>query len=162
MGTMDHTDRVKRGIVFWASLGVAVFLVAGSSGPTPTRLSVVANPATLHRAAPPAPTPARRPPRAWGAVSGPAPADPLAPTASSAPPPGLHEVFTAGRQPLASLLLVAGGVFTMTAALARYWDARRAPLSRLEPLAIAAVTSTQDGEVSRRAAVASAVVASSL
>uniref|UniRef100_A0A7S4CSV4 Inosine triphosphate pyrophosphatase n=1 Tax=Eutreptiella gymnastica TaxID=73025 RepID=A0A7S4CSV4_9EUGL len=34
----------------------------------------------------------------------------------------------------------------MTAALARYWDARRAPLSRLEPLAIAAVTSTQDGE----------------
>ena len=160
--TMDQTGPVKSGIVLGAVLGVTVFLVAGgASAPTPSQMSVVTAP-TLQRVAQHMTTAPRPPPQKWGAVAPATPADLDFATASAVPRVDIPEAPAAGPRLLAPLLLVAGGVAMMAAGVLRFWGTRRAPQSQLEPLAMAAVTGAPDGEVSRRAALAGAVLASGL
>eukprot|EP00670_Eutreptiella_braarudii_P003900 CAMPEP_0174302568 /NCGR_PEP_ID=MMETSP0809-20121228/59697_1 /TAXON_ID=73025 ORGANISM="Eutreptiella gymnastica-like, Strain CCMP1594" /NCGR_SAMPLE_ID=MMETSP0809 /ASSEMBLY_ACC=CAM_ASM_000658 /LENGTH=406 /DNA_ID=CAMNT_0015408485 /DNA_START=31 /DNA_END=1251 /DNA_ORIENTATION=- len=159
---MDQTGPVKSGIVLGAVLGVTVFLVAGgASAPTPSQMSVVTAP-TLQRVAQHMTTAPRPPPQKWGAVAPATPADLDFATASAVPRVDIPEAPAAGPRLLAPLLLVAGGVAMMAAGVLRFWGTRRAPQSQLEPLAMAAVTGAPDGEVSRRAALAGAVLASGL
>ena len=161
---MDRSDHMKYGIAVGAVLGVALFLVGPApSAPMPTSFHVAAPPtlqqvvgqASMHSA------PARSL-RSRGTEYAVDYAHPSSVTTYSVPQSEGSEAHALGNALMAPLLLVASGMLFIAAGLLRLCGKNHTPLCHVEPLSMAAVTSAKDDELSRRVALAGAVVASGM